>query len=82
MISCICGLEKIVQMRLYTKQKWTHRHRNKLMVTKGEQEGGEGQIRSMKLRDINYYIPNRKATKIYCIAQGVIPEGTLVKCSL
>ena len=65
MISLICGLEKIVQIHLYTKQTQTHRHRNKLMVTKGEQEGGEGQMRSMKLRDTNYYIPNRKAAKIY-----------------
>lgn len=39
---------------------------NKLMITKGEQEGGEGQIRRMKLRDTNYYRPNRKAAKIYC----------------
>ena len=41
-------------MYLYAKQKQTHRHRNELTVTKWE-AGGEGQIRSMKLIDTNYY---------------------------
>ena len=42
-------------MNLYTKQKQTHRHRNKFMVTKGERKGQEGQIRSRGLTDTNYY---------------------------
>ena len=40
MISLTCGISKIIQMNLYRKQ--THRIENKLMVTKGEREWGEG----------------------------------------
>ena len=29
-------------MNLFTKQKWTHKHRNKLMVTKGKREKSRG----------------------------------------
>ena len=32
---------------------------NKLMVTKGKNEEGEGQIRSMGLIDTHHYIQNR-----------------------
>ena len=39
MISLICGIWKIIQINIFTKQKQTHRHR-KLTVTKGE--AGEG----------------------------------------
>ena len=35
-ISVICGLKKIIQMNLFTKQKHTHRHRKQTLVTKGE----------------------------------------------
>ena len=38
MISLICGISKIIQMNLYTKQKHTDIE-NKLVVTKGEREG-------------------------------------------
>ena len=31
----------MIQMNLFTKQKQTHRHRNKLRVTKGDSGGGE-----------------------------------------
>ena len=30
MISLICGIEKIIQMNLFTKQKQTHRHRKQI----------------------------------------------------
>ena len=30
-----------IQMNLFTKQKKTHRHRKKSMVTKGERGGGD-----------------------------------------
>ena len=33
---------------------------------------GEGQIRGMGLKDISYYILNRLATRIHCVAQGMI----------
>ena len=39
MISLICGIQKMMQMNLFTKQKQTHRIENKLMVTKGERGG-------------------------------------------
>ena len=56
MISLICGIRKIIQMNAYTIQKQIHRHKNKIVVTKGEKEGGEGQIRDMGLTGINYSI--------------------------
>ena len=34
-ILLICGIQKMMQMNLFTKQKQTHRIENKLMVTKG-----------------------------------------------
>ena len=44
-------------MNLFTKQKQTHRHRNKLRVTKGDSGGGgERSIRSLGLTDIPLYI--------------------------
>ena len=36
MASLLRGILKMIQMNIFTKQKQTHRHRNKLMVTKGE----------------------------------------------
>ena len=33
MISLICGIENMIQMNLFTKQKQTHRHKNKLMIS-------------------------------------------------
>ena len=59
-------------MNLHAKQKQTHRHRKQ---TYGHQRGegvGEGQIRTMGLTDTKYYTYNRRAKKIYCIAQGII----------
>ena len=38
MISCVCGILKIVQMNLFTKQK--HRHRKQTWLPKGKR--GEG----------------------------------------
>ena len=36
MISLHAESKKMLQMNLYTKQKQTHRHRNKFMATEGE----------------------------------------------
>lgn len=44
---------------------------DKSVVTKGER--GEGEIRDMGLTNTNYYTHNREATRIYCMAQGIIP---------
>ena len=41
-----------------TKQKQTHRYRE-LVITSGERDWGEGQNRSVELRDTNYYVWNR-----------------------
>ena len=40
MISLTCGIKKMLQMNLFTKQKQTHIE-NKLIATKGE-KGGQG----------------------------------------
>ena len=41
-MSHIYGVWKIIQMNLFIKQKWTHRHmKKKIMVTKGK-VGEEG----------------------------------------
>ena len=42
-------------MNVYAKQKQTHKHRKKTYGYQGERELGEGQMRSMGLRDTNYY---------------------------
>ena len=42
MISLICGIWKMIQMNLFTKQKQTHRLRKQTYGTKGER--GEGGI--------------------------------------
>ena len=39
-ITDMWNLKKMLQMNFYTKQKQIHRHRNKLMVTKGERLRG------------------------------------------
>ena len=39
MISLICGIQKMIQMNLFTKQKQTHRHRKQ---TYGYQRGKVG----------------------------------------
>ena len=45
MISLICGIQKIIQMNLFTKQKQTHRCKKKTpMVTKGERGGGRDKL--------------------------------------
>ena len=41
MISLICGILKIIQMNLFTKQKQTHRQKTKLWLPTGKW-GGEG----------------------------------------
>ena len=43
---------------------------NKFMVYQRVKEG-EKQIRNIALTDINCNTQNRKATRIYCIAQGI-----------
>ena len=58
-------------MNVYTKQKQSYRDRKQ---TCGYQRGEgreEGQIRGMRLTDTNYY--SRWATRVYYIAQGIIP---------
>ena len=36
----ICGISKMIQMNLFTKQKQTHRHREQTLVAKGEEGWG------------------------------------------
>ena len=43
-MSITCGIQKLMQMNLFTKQKQTHRHRNQTMITKGGEAGGGGGI--------------------------------------
>ena len=54
MISAVCGIKKIIQMILYTKQKQTHRSRKQTYDYQREKGGGQ-QIRGMGLTDTNYY---------------------------
>ena len=39
-ISLICGIKKMIQMNLFTKQKQTHRIRKQNIISKGK--GGRG----------------------------------------
>ena len=41
MISPICGIQKIIQMNLYTRQKHTHRHRRQTYGSQRGKRGGE-----------------------------------------
>jgi hypothetical protein len=52
-VSFICD-PKYNPVNLFTKQKWTHRHRDKLMITKGEMEVRERLIRNMELTATHY----------------------------
>ena len=54
MISLICGIQNMTQMNLSTKQKQTHRYREKTCGAKGE--SGAGWTGSLGLADTNYYI--------------------------
>ena len=66
MISLMCGI--MTQKNLSTKQKETHRHRerNRLVVAKGEGLGKEW-IGSFGLADANYYIYILYIYNIYMI---------------
>ena len=54
MMSLICGILKIIQMKVYSKTERLTDTENKLVVTTGERDGGQG--RGMGLKDINYYV--------------------------
>ena len=54
MMSLICGILKIIQMKVYSKTERLTDIENKLVVITGEREGGQG--RGMGLKDINYYV--------------------------
>ena len=40
MISCVCGIQKIIQMSLFTKEKYTHRHRKQTYGCQRRKKGG------------------------------------------
>ena len=40
MISLICGIQKVIQMNLFTKQKQTHRYRKQTYGYQREKRGG------------------------------------------
>ena len=54
-----------------TKQKQTHRYREQTSVYQCGEGKEEGQDRGRGLRGTNYYVQNRQATSMYCIAQGI-----------
>ena len=41
-ILLICGILKMIQMNLFTKQKWTHRHRKQTWLPEGKAGAGGG----------------------------------------
>ena len=63
---------KTIQMNICVKQKQTQRDRKQTCCYQKGEGSKEGQIRGMGLKDISYYILNRLATRIYCVAQGMI----------
>ena len=52
-----------------TKQKQTHRYREQTTGYPWGERGGEGQDRGRGLKDTNYCVQNRLATRIYCTEQ-------------
>ena len=53
MISLICGIKKYIRLVNITKKKQIHIE-NKLAITSGEREEGDGQDRGRGLRSTNY----------------------------
>ena len=52
-----------------TKQKQTHRYREQTTGYPWGERRGEGQDRGRGLKDTNYCVQNRLATRIYCTEQ-------------
>ena len=52
------------------KQKRSHRHRDKTSGYQWGEGSGKGQYREMGLRDTNYYVENKQATRTYYTMWG------------
>ena len=48
-MSLICGIKKIIQMNLYTKEKQTHRYRKQTYGYQMEERDGLEQTKSIEL---------------------------------
>ena len=54
MISLISGIQKVILMNFFTKQKQTHRHGEQIAAAQGEAVG-EGRTGNLGLADANWY---------------------------
>ena len=62
----------MAQMNLPTKQKQTHRHREKSSGCQGGGEEEVGWMGSLRFVDANYDIENGEAMRSCCTAQGTL----------
>ena len=55
-ITYMWNLKEVIQMKISTKQKQTHRYREQAYGWQGWRGVGEGRIGSLGLADANYYV--------------------------
>ena len=70
MISLIFGIQKIVKMNLFTKQKQTHRHRKQTYSYQRGRGGGINWEFEINRCTLSYIKQVNK--RVYCIPQGTI----------
>ena len=70
MISLIFGIQKIVKMNLFTKQKQTHRHRKQTISYQRGRGGGINWEFEINRCTLSYIKQVNK--RVYCIPQGTI----------
>ena len=78
MILLICGIEKMIQINLFTEQNQTHRHRNKFMATEVEGGGKLGVNRYTLAQLCLFVTPWTVASQAalvrsYSLLQGIFP---------
>ena len=56
--------KKMIQMKLFTKQKQTHRYRRQLMVTKGERGGVKLGVWDSNIHTTIYKIDNQQGPSV------------------
>ena len=72
MISLICGTYKTIQMKLITKQKYTHRHRKQTYAYERGKEGGINEVFGNKRYTLLYIKQTRKKNEDLLYSKGTI----------
>ena len=59
----------IQEVKQTNSKRKTDSHYRKIVATSGGEKEGRGKV---GLKDTNYYVQDREATRVYCLAQGII----------